>query len=105
MIRDNVTISDRVLQSNKTRLVINIKKRAKAENNGVPKETRRPLKNRENKKITERKRRQFRSTSCGRWKDRTRRILAWRSTSVGRWREKPRWSHRSRPSISSREER
>merc|ERR1712089_1258 len=27
----------------------------------------------------------FRSTSCGRWRGRTRRTPAWRSTSAGRW--------------------
>ena len=43
--------------------------------------------------------RALRSTSCGRWMGRTRRIPALRSTSVGRWRGKPRWSHRSIRSI------
>ena len=46
----------------------------------------------------------FRSTSCERWKDRTRHIPAWRSTSVGRWIAKPRWNLRSRQSISFLEE-
>merc|ERR1712223_1221118 len=44
----------------------------------------------------------LRSTSCGRWRGRTRRTPAWRSTSAGRWRGKPGWSLRSRQSTSSR---
>merc|ERR1712226_122801 len=47
----------------------------------------------------------LRSTSCGRWRGRTRRTPAWRSTSVGRWRGKQGWSLRSRLSISSQGER
>merc|ERR1711990_900657 len=46
-----------------------------------------------------------RSTSCGRWRHRTHRTPPSRSTWTGRWREKPGWSHRSRRSTSSREER
>merc|ERR1711970_967653 len=43
---------------------------------------------------------------CGeRFRGRSRRTPAWRSASPGRWRGKPRWSLRSRRSISSREER
>jgi len=48
--------------------------------------------------------RHFRSTSCERWKDRTRHIPVWKSTSVGRWIAKPRWNLRSRQSISFLEE-
>merc|ERR1711890_173277 len=43
----------------------------------------------------------FRSTSCARWRGRTRHTPAWRSTSAGRWRGRRGWSLRSRRSTSS----